>query len=46
MTEPEFTPQEAEQFEAAAAEAERGYSTKFLDSLPRLGRPARAGDQE
>jgi hypothetical protein len=45
MEETPFTPEEIEQFEGSAAEAERGYTVEFLDSRPRLGRPREIGDQ-
>ncbi|MDR1767469.1 MAG: ribbon-helix-helix domain-containing protein [Propionibacteriaceae bacterium] len=44
MSKPVFTAEEVAQFEEAAAEAERGYATEFLDSRPRLGRPREVGD--
>ncbi|MCL1837952.1 MAG: ribbon-helix-helix domain-containing protein [Propionibacteriaceae bacterium] len=48
MTTDEFTPQEIALYEADAAEARRGYSVEYLDSLPKRrlrGRPLEVGDK-
>ena len=46
MDQTRFTPSEAEQFEAAANEAEYGYDVEFLRSRPKKkGRPRELGDQ-
>ena len=43
MDDADFTPEELALFEADAAEAERGYSTEFLDSCRKLGRAPTIG---
>ncbi|MDR1187856.1 MAG: ribbon-helix-helix protein, CopG family [Bifidobacteriaceae bacterium] len=39
----EFNPEERAQFDASAAEAERGYDAEFLRSRPVIGRPREIG---
>lgn len=45
MAQPQFTPEERAQFEAAADEADAGHTVDYLRSRPTIGRPRELGDE-